>query len=598
MNKKILKTFLLGAVFSLGMSVTAFAASANMQGSAETTAKGKEISGNTLSITLNGNEVQGAADSIHIVLDGAQWKGLDKTGSFSRGINYEKISAEEIVLHITPNEEMLSKGCTAAIPLNCDITKDIANVTATVKWGLREYDDRVVTIAKCKATNAYLSGGVREHKTGDKIFKKGGSELAYNKLKINVIGHDTRRTQNKITITYDGAEWSDYGDEGKIETDHGNIRFEKVNSKTIRLKIDDLTQNQKPGYTATIPLSGTITGSGDIKAIVDYGVDDIPQSTVVFAHCADGEMTVKAVSPETPVDMYSRVSDLVFTDTGTNSYKNNTKIELEISHAYHFAQAPTVKGEGKFADKCSIQINKENDKKLILNIGSIASGETGSITVKDLVIKRGEKNEPNTEAIKMTVTSNAVNEKLQVGKFVKGSADYKQGYTITVKNANAQANDKFAFLDTISISDSSAAAYQKGDKTEFSFDSGFKWFTNGKMPTVTASGKFADKCAFEYDENAEKAYLVFTDDIPAQEGGSIEISGAVLEKADTEEFVKVYMTAGLVGKTETYTTTQAAKYSSFSDKEPDVPEKVDFVGFLHLSEMFEGFAKTTDTVKK
>lgn len=571
----ILRSAIIGTMLSFGMTAAVFAAGASMQGSAEKTEKGKTISGSTLTVTLAAGELKAAADTVHIVLNGAEWNSLNKTGRLSKGVEYEKLSASEIALHITPDDEMTAKGCTAVIPLDCTITKDLAAITATVKWGMREYNDREITIARCSATHSYIDGGIREHKTGDKIFKKGGSELDYNKLKIYVIGRDTQRTQNKITITYDGAEWSDYGDEGgKIDTNHGTIRFEKLNSKTIRLKIDDLVPNIKQGYIATVPLSGTITGSGEIKVTVDYGNDDIPKSTLVFANCPDGKMTAKALTPETPVDMLSRVSDITVDDSSTGAYKNNTKIEFEISHAYHIAETPTVEGTGKFKDNCRVQINKDNDKKFTVIFNKIDSGASGSFTVKNIIIKRDAKNVPNTDGIKMNITSDMLEAKLQVGKFTQGSADYKQGYTVTVKDPNAKANDNYAFLGTVSISDGSARTYKKGDKTELYFDSGFVWYTKGAEPAVTASGKFAGRCAFEYGDTNEKAYIVFTDDIPAEEGGSIEINGIVLEKTNTDQFTDVIMTAGLVGSSDTYADLKAAKFSSILDKEPEEAKQV------------------------
>ena len=580
----IIRSAILGAAMAFCISTAVFAAGASMQGSTEKTAKGKEISGNTLTVTLAANEVKAAADTIHIVLNGAEWKRLEKTGSFAKGVEYEKLSQSEIALHITPDDEMLTSGCTAVIPLECNITKDLINITATVKWGLREYTDRVINIAYCSATHSYLDGGVREHKTGDKIFKKGGSELAFNKLKIYVIGHDTRRTQNKITVTYDGAEWSDYGDEGKINTDHGTIRFEKLNSKTIRLKIEDLVPNLKQGYIATVPLSGTITGSGEIKAVVDYGVDDIPQSTIIFANCPDGEMTVKAAAPEAPVYLLSRVSDIVVSDTGTRAYNGNSKIEFEISHAYHLAETPVVIGEGKFKDKCRVQINKESDKKFTVYFDRIESGQKGSFTIKNIIIKCSEKNVPNTDVIKMNISSKFLSDKIQVGKFTPGSADYIQGYTITLADPNAQANEKYAFLGAVNISDKSSCAYKKGDKTELYFDNGCKWYTRGNPPVLNASGKFAGRCAFEYGEDEQKAYIVFTEDIPEEEGGSISISGAVLEKTDDEAFTEINITAGLIGRDDTYINTRAARFSSLLDREPEVLTEVKLTAALTLTE--------------
>ena len=99
----MIRSAILGAAMAFCISTAVFAAGASMQGSTEKTAKGKEISGNTLTVTLAANEVKAAADTIHIVLNGAEWKRLEKTGSFAKGVEYEKLSQ----IHTDKHTQML-----------------------------------------------------------------------------------------------------------------------------------------------------------------------------------------------------------------------------------------------------------------------------------------------------------------------------------------------------------------------------------------------------------------------------------------------------------------------------------------------------------
>ena len=77
---------------------------------------------------------------------------------------------------------------------------------------------------------------------------------------------------------------------------------------------------------------------------------------------------------------------------------------------------------------------------------------------------------------------------------------------------------------------------------------------------------------------------MFTEDIPEEEGGSISISGAVLEKTDDEAFTEINITAGLIGRDDTYINTRAARFSSLLDREPEVLTEVKLTAALTLTE--------------
>ena len=156
----------------------------------------------------------------------------------------------------------------------------------------------------------------------------------------------------------------------------------------------------------------------------------------------------------------------------------------------------------------------------------------------------------------------------QIGKYQPGSEYYQPQLKFSIKKVDAAANNEYAFLNVITISDISSSSYKKGDKIEFVFDNGFVWFSEGALPKIKASGKFEKKCAFEYDNG--KGYIVFTDDIPVQDSGTITVTNAVLKRVGSGEFEVVNMTAGLVGDSEDrYSTIKAVKFSSILTKVPE-----------------------------
>ncbi|MBQ6554046.1 MAG: hypothetical protein IJL89_02330 [Firmicutes bacterium] len=571
---KLLHGITAGLMLTFALGTSVFAASANFTGKVEYVSKDKVLSGNNFEIKLAANEIEAMKDCIKITLDGAKWDNYKDSGRITAGVNYTKTSSNVIELHLEPTEDMLKSTLTIKMPATCTVTENLANITATVSWGLPEYADKEMTIAKVHTSYAYRDSDIKLHKKGDKIYQS-GNKFTYNNLKIKILPRDVNRLSNKITVTLDGAEWSDYESEGKVSNNRSKYtRYEKVNSKTIKI-INDVYEDNALVYDnyLTLPLTGTITGTGEIKAIVDFGVSDIKPSEVVFARCVDGTVSLSADNAKTPVDVRGKVSDVTITDSSTQGYGWDKKITLKLNFGYHFSETPLMECTGKFKDKCKIEISKTDSKQCIIHIYNAEKGSTGTIELKNIIIERAENNVPNKPEVKMTLNASGWEEyedTVQIAAYAAG-AEYFQDYIKAATNANAQANNDCAFLGRITFTDSSTRSYNEGDKIEISFDNDFVWFTRGKLPAVGASGKFADACAFEYDNtNPAKAYIVFTKKIPAQGEGTITLDNAVLERKSSETFETVKMTAGIVslGK-ENYVTIQAAKFTSLLNKTPE-----------------------------
>ena len=581
-----IKNILLVILGILLMQSTVFAASAKAEKSAEKSSKGKELS-NTVVLTLTQKEAEFLKDGITVTLDGAEWKGLSQSGKLSRGTTYDKLSANKIQLHIDPSQLKAEKNnYTVSIPVDFVITAYKDHIKAVINWGLPEYADKEVDLARCAYTHASLKGSIKERKKGESVYSN--QELYYNKLSIYVSPDDAVRTRYGITITLDGAQWVDYKSKGEIKNDTKIkeekkivIDFKKTDESTLKLSANELSQlMRQEGYTITLPLTCMVTKNGDIKAIVDFGEDDIEPSVVTFARTTGGTVSMKAATPELPVDICGKASDIVVSDSTGQSFAKNKKIVFELSHSYRFKGTPTVEGSGRFADKCSVKVDKDNTKKCIVTFTQkIESGTDGAVTLKNIVIERPEKNPPNTNAIKMNITaegSEKYTDSVQIAAYEPGAEIYQPALEVGVKNANASANDSYAFLSDIYFTDISSMGYKKGDRIEMSFDKDFVWYKDGKMPTVTAEGKFKDKCAFEYDGDGDKkAYVVFTEDVAPENGGKITVKNAVLQHDKSGEFDVVKMTAGLSGDTQDrFSVVQAAKFSSLLTQEPEQAENV------------------------
>ncbi len=571
---KILRSITAGIVLALAACTTAFAASASYSGKAEYVSKGKVLSGDTIEIKLNANETEPMKDCIKISLNGAKWDNYKANGRIVPGVNYTKSSSNELELHLEPTEEMLKKGLTFKMPLTCTVTENLEKINAVISWGLPEYTDKELTVAKVATSYAYRDGDIKQHKKGDKIYVSAG-RVTYNQLKIKILSRDVERLRNSITVTLDGAEWTDYDNDGKVDNNRSKYtRYQKLNKNTIKI-INDVYEDNALVYDnyLTLPLTGTITGTGEIKAIVDFGVSDIKKSEVVFARCVDGTVALSSSSPNTPVDVRGKVSDVTITDTSTQGYGWDKKITLKLNFGYHFAEAPIMECTGKFKDKCKIEVSKTDSKQCIIHIYNAEKGSTGTIELKNIVIERAENNVPNKPEVKMTLNASGWEEyesSAQIAAYTAGT-EYFQDYLKATTNGGAQANKSYAFLNRITFTDNSSRSYKEGDRIEMEVDSDFTWFTQGKLPTLTPSGKFADACAFEYDNAAKsKAYIVFTKNIPANADGTILLDGAVLERKSDKDVDTVHMNTGIqsIGK-ESYVNMQVAKFTSLLTKTPE-----------------------------
>lgn len=566
-----IRTFFLSIIFVLWLGVQAYAANASLDGKTVSTSKGAEISGFNILIKLSGNEVGILKDKITISLDGAVWNNYKDSGWLSYGFSYEKLPDDRIKLIIDPDESMLKKGCTIKFPLNCICTSNQAAIKAVINWGIPEYADKELTFAKCSVTRAFLNGSIKQHNTGDKIYKR-GSALSYNKLKINVVANDSERTRNKITVTLDGATWSDYQKTGTVANNRSaSVSFKKLNEKTIQILLNDFNINMKnKGYELTLPLTGTITGSGEIKAIVDYGVEDIKPSEVVFARCVDGTLSITADDPNMPVDMCNMASSFTINDSTTQGYNQNTKIELALNQAYHFTVAPTLECSEKFDGKCKIELDKKNTQKCIITFTSkIESGTNGSIKVLNPVIERNQVNTPKIQAINITMNAKGwekYTSSAQIAAFKQGIDVYHPALRVSAGVAKA---NKY-FTNNIVFTDISTSGYKKDDYINLSLDNGFVYFKDGRLPNVGGTGKFKDKCEFVFDKDTGECRIAFISDISEGSTGKITLSNINFVKTTEGSFEEVNLTAGLSCDTQDrYSTIKIAVFSSFAVKTPD-----------------------------
>ncbi|MCD7778460.1 MAG: copper amine oxidase N-terminal domain-containing protein [Clostridiales bacterium] len=560
----ILKTIVFSLLASFVLIFTStgvFAAGARLSSSAVKASKGDTLSGNTLNITVGRTEIDILKDTITLTLDGAEWNGYDDEGTFTSNVSYSKISDSEIKIQITPTEKMLSDGCTIPVPLKCTVTNAQAEIAVNVSYGVDGYTDARVVFAKCSYTRAYLNGNVIERKTGAEVYSENQPNTSYNNLKITVIGDDVYRTKTSITVTLVGMKWTRLDKSGNLSS---TVTYKKIDSNTISLQLIDMTEKMRySGYTVTIPLTGTVTGTGELKAVVDFGYDDIPQSEVVFGYCKDGEVSLTSSSLN-EVNNVGRVDDIVITDSSTQSFKKNTKFTVTIDQAYSFFQVPDIKGTGKFEDKCSVSLTASNTRQCIINMtDSVDYGETGTIVLSNVIIEKSSSTIPRSESITVTMEGSGWEDYVSSASIAKYSADAE--FTIPLRlTANIADANEYCKLGKIVLTDKeNDRSYKLGEKIVLVFDNDFYWFTEGSLPKLTLTGKFADACEFQFNpDNKSEAYIVFRKSVSAQNVGTISITGAQVTRDSEGYFETLNMTAYVESDPDTANTVRVGRYKA------------------------------------
>ncbi|MCD8090770.1 MAG: copper amine oxidase N-terminal domain-containing protein [Clostridiales bacterium] len=562
--KTIAFALFLSALITLA-STSVFAASVKLSSSAVKLSKGDTVS-NTLTITLNKNEVEILKDSITVTLDGAEWNNYSSEGNITAGVTYKKVSDTQIEIHIEPTEKMLEKGCTIPVPLKCTITSNQGEISATTSYGIDGYTDNRQVFARCNYTRAYLSGKVIERKKGEEVYSSKNTKTTYNNLIIYVVGDDILKTKNGITVTLEGMTWSRYSKSGSVKNNAQiSTLYTKVDANTIKVYPTSVTDHMLySSYTMTIPLAGTITGTGALKATVNFGTDDIEESVVTFGYCSDGDITLTA-SSNNQIGSIGTVGDIVINDTTTQEFKKNTKFTVTLQQSYYFYQVPTVVGTGKYEDKCSVALTKDNTKQCVITMTDIIdSGSTGTITLKDVVIERTSQTEFKSQDITAVLAATGWEDYESTAVIATYSKDteYNPPLRIATSNANAGAKE-YSRLGNITFSDSgSDRNYAVNEKIVMTFDNDFYWFTDGAEPKLTTTGKFADACIFKFNtENKNEAYIVFTKNITSQSAGTIVISGIQVQRDSSDYFEFLNMTAYIDSSPATTNTIQVGKYS-------------------------------------
>ncbi|MCD8238046.1 MAG: copper amine oxidase N-terminal domain-containing protein [Clostridiales bacterium] len=566
----IFKAFVF-CVFSICLfaltGATAFAAGTKLSASAETAEKGDALSSNTLTITLSKAEVDILKDSITLTLDGAEWNGYNESGTLATNIEYKKISDTQLEIHITPTEKMLESGCTVSVPLKCTVTKNQAQIAVTVNYGVDGYTDARQVFAKCSYSKAYLSGTTYARSVGTEVTAENTAKKTYNNLVISVIASDVMKTKNNITVTLDGMKWSRLKKTGSVKNNaYISMSYKKLDDTTILIEQSNITDSMiYSGYTITIPLTGTITGTGEHKAIVDFGCDDIPQCEVVFGYCNDGDVSITSASYN-EVNNAGKVGDIVITDSTTQGFNYNTKFTVTIQQAYSFYQVPNIEGTGKFADKCSAALSATNSAQCIITLTStVSSGETGTIVLSNVIIEKSASTIPKSENITIVSAVSGWEEYSSEALIAKYSADAASSAPLrmTASNIYAGANE-YARLAAVTFTDNDGdRSYRTGDKIVMTFDNDFCWFTDGSPATLNTTGKFKDACEFQFNpDNKSEAYIVFTKSVSSQNIGTIAINNIQLTRDTSGYFKNLNMTAYLERDPATANTIQVGKYNA------------------------------------
>ena len=568
--RKILFLFTLLAVTIFSANAV-YAAGVKFDGTvAKNQSVGASLGEGNLVITLNSNEQKILADKITVTLNGAVWENYESKGSINSEVKYELTSSDTMKLSISTNEEMLKNNYSFNIPLNCKIIKARQSISATIDYGYADIQKNTVNFASCEISRAYLEGKIKDHSTGDRIYQK-SSDLYYNKLKIRVTPDDAVVTRDKISITLDGMEWTDYKDTGVVTCDRGKgANYRKINDKTLEIYFNEFNSAMKyQGYTLTLPLTGTITGKGEIKAVVNFGTESIDDSTVVFARVPDGEISLKAENPDTPVDNCCRLGNIVINDSSTQGYKANTKIELELGQAFSFANTPILECSEKFDNKCKIEVNKDNPQKCTVTLTStVDSGIDGTIKLINPVIKRSSNAKSSFENVTLHMTATGWEKydcTANVAKYQQG-VKYIPPLQIKAGNINIGAN-KYSKLSTVTLTDDAERSYNVGDEIELSFDNGYRWFTEEGLPKIKFNGKFEGKCQLVINgKNPEIATIRILSNISSG-SGSIVINGIVIERNSDKAFKYVSMTANVKSE-DNAGTGYVAKFSSLYNYTP------------------------------
>lgn len=546
------------------------AGSISFDGSANfNTSSGNALPSGNILIKLNGKEVKFCKDKLTLTLDGAQWQNYSKSGSIDKNVNYELESDSKMKFTINPDDDMLKNGYSFKVPVKGKITKNYNRINALLNYGYDDISEQSVSLAGCKNSKAYLSGSIKQHKKGDKIFQR-GSSLLYNKLMIYVVGDDFERTRDKITVKLIGASWTDYDKEGYVKCDRisNGVKYTKTDANTIAIRISDYDPKMSlQSYTLELPLTGTITGGGDIKAVVDFGTNDVKPCTVVFAKCIDGELSLKSANSASPIDSCNSIGSITINDSSSQSFKKWTKFELSIDQLFNFVLLPKLQCTGKFEDKCKIEFDKSSNNKLIISlIDDVDSGKTGTITLISPIIKRSESSWKQFTQVKANLSAKGLeqyNSEIVIAEYKEG-ANTVLPIQLSTSNTNSWAN-KNSKPANLTISDSSNRTYNKGDKLIMTFDSDFHWFSKGALPSVSLNGKFENKCKFEYNyDNPYEAYIVFTADVSGNDG-SIVISNFAIERDTDAAFKYVNITVSQESDPSNTAKIQICKFYSFTD---------------------------------
>jgi hypothetical protein len=224
-----------------------------------------------------------------------------------------------------------------------------------------------------------VSGKVKVVKKGDFI-----KNQETNDPKI-AIGSSADHKKSSITfyVTFDGAMWA--GPKSGNFYTGVNYNVEDINRLCVQV---DKNKFDMAKRVMTIPLNIKITGGGDITATVEGNGTSVSDKTVVIAKSVDGVVGLGSNSDGVKANEYCELNPVYISDTSTQVFKAGTKFRVSVDSSFYFTNTGTVTATGKFADKCSFEIDASDKSVGYIKINEDTTAEAGKVSVSGLVLKR------------------------------------------------------------------------------------------------------------------------------------------------------------------------------------------------------------------
>lgn len=415
----------------------------------------------------------------------------------------------------------------------------------------------VICTSIVSAANASFD---KKAKSGIKV----GTEITEGNINIALSGNELNHFKDSITIKLKGAEWINMEESGDFNS---VIGYQKIDSNTLKLKINVNEDMIKNGYTLKIPVNCKVVKVYDnISATIDYGYSDISKSLISLA---TGNVTKASVDYVRNVNTgdrfylknndstYSKLMVFVTKEDAEKVAKSSIHIDFDGIRLTDYKENGSLycdKGDYarfiKSADSRALDISFNGFNNNMRTDGFyIKVPLTGEIT--------------GTDEIKATISFGCDVDPIEI---ICARVD---NGTVTVQSENPDAPIELAnTVSNVIINDSTIKAYTANTKINVQLNQVFSF---QRTPKIEATGKFKGKCKIELNPNdKQKAVITIVQNINAGETGTIKISNVILERSKnaTNKFNTVEMSFTSSSWKDTVLTAVVAKYQEGANTTP------------------------------